>query len=98
MNWKAIIFTIGLISLVGCSKHDVSYYEANLDKAEVKLKECQDEILEAISDKDIDKMESISSDTECKAAQKAKSIAEQKARIKLMESKPIEIDETPLMP
>lgn len=96
MNWKAVIFTISLISLVGCSKHDVPYYESNLDKAEVKLKECKDDILDAISNKDMGEVESIQNDAECKAAQTAKSIAYKKELMKAFDKGPIVIDETPL--
>lgn len=53
------------------SKHDLSYYLSHPDDASKKIRECDAAMEKAFIDKDGDKLNEISADSECKAAQKA---------------------------
>jgi len=69
MYFKILAFTLCAVSLVGCSERNEEYYAGNLEAAQTKVQECEDQTKQAFIEKDKDKLQSISEDKECLAAQ-----------------------------
>lgn len=80
MYFKILAFTLCAVSLVGCSEHDEEYYAGNLEAAQTKVKECEERTKQAFLEKDKDKLQSISEDKECIAADKIYRIHKSKLR------------------
>ena len=98
MYFRGVIVFCGVLALVGCGKHDLPYYQENLDQAKIKDQDCRNELSQAQKKRDEDAVLSILNNDECNAAYKALSQDRQKQRIQYIEDHPIVIDETPLMP
>jgi hypothetical protein len=63
-----IVLTLG--SLTACSKHDLAYYQGNLDEAQEKVAECEAAAEEAFKSADKEEITAILEDAECRAADK----------------------------
>lgn len=77
---KKIIFLSLACLLTACGDKDATYYEANPEKAQAKITECQQKIHEALTSKNKDKIEKISADAQCQAADTALRNLRQKER------------------
>lgn len=71
MNIKKTTMIVGALLLItACSDRDREYYEANIDEAEKKSKQCEDAMEDAFNSEDEKKIEALSKDAECNFAVK----------------------------
>ncbi len=68
---KLLLLPITVITIAGCSEHDLDYYKSHIDKAESKIKQCESESEKAFLARDHKKLETLSKDSECNAAKQA---------------------------
>lgn len=98
MKKTAILLIITSFLLSACSEKDEQYYLSNYDKAEVKLKQCENDIMVAFTKNDESAIAKLEVDQECKAASSAiketkrqKRETEKKAREAAEEAKKKEV-------
>ena len=72
-TYRKLFIVVLTTSLFACSDNDLSYYQSNLDEAKNKVQECDTLFKEAIIAQDVDELETLSEDLECKAARQARS-------------------------
>ncbi|MUJ27917.1 hypothetical protein GNP73_07985 [Aliivibrio fischeri] len=69
---KKLAISLGvIIGLTACSERDFTYYQANIDKAQEKIAECEIEMKKAFMDGDAVRLQKTAEDVECKAATNA---------------------------
>jgi len=68
MHLKKIIVIGALLSISACSERNQAYYEANIDEAELKVKDCEAAMKAAFLAQDEEQLESVTKDPECKFA------------------------------
>ncbi|MBI2381380.1 MAG: hypothetical protein HYV16_11565 [Gammaproteobacteria bacterium] len=83
---RNVVALLALASLTACSKHDLPYYQDNLDAAASKVEECETAMKAAFMAKDEDNIKAVLQDPECRAADKAhkdhkNALAAQKAKL-----------------
>lgn len=71
-----------IVFLSGCGEHDKAYYEANIGRAETKVKECDEAIKKALKENQIETVRALSEDSECRAADSVYHQHKQKIREK----------------
>ena len=71
--YRKLFMVVLTTSLFACSDNDLSYYQSHLDEAKNKVQECDALFKKAITAQDIDQLETLSENLECKAARQARS-------------------------
>ena len=91
MHFKKTLLIGIFLSISACSDHNREYYEANIDKAELKMNECDASMEATFMSKDEEKLEALSKDVECNIAIKVfnehkRNLAKIKRELKQRES------------
>ncbi|SUO95010.1 hypothetical protein [Suttonella ornithocola] len=80
MKTKILTLSVLTLLLSACGEKDQAYYEAHPEKAEEKINQCKENLMQAAMNKDREKVEKIRTDAECQAADNARRILREKQR------------------